>query len=277
MLGSIFFLLLQPKNNNNFVLNRILQGFGVAATFSVLPVFIGEVSESHNRGFLSCMQGVFLACGLLFSCLVGPYVSIQVSKKHNSNTKKYIAKYFQTFCVVCAVAPTLFIIFFWFFVPESPYYLIAIKDSKAAKESLAKYRGKTPEQVEKELLEITHNVEESFANKANILDLFRTRGLYKALIISVGLMCLQQFFGINVILSYMQTIFSETGSSISPEISSIILSVVQVFSVVMSALFIDRLGRRILLMVSAIGAFISQTSMGAYFYLKVCLLTLTSL
>lgn len=57
-----------------------MQGFGVAASFSILPVFIGEVSESHNRGALSCMQGVFIALGLLFSYIAGPYLSVQVSK-----------------------------------------------------------------------------------------------------------------------------------------------------------------------------------------------------
>lgn len=166
--------------------------------------------------------------------------------------------------------PTLFLIFFWLFVPETPYYLIAIKDSKAAEESLVKYRGKTPKQIEKELLEITRNVEESFADKATIRDLFRTRGVYKSLLLSIALMCFQQFFGINVVLSYMQTIFSDTGSSISPELSSIIMGVVQVCSVVMAALLIDRLGRRILLLVSSAGAGIAQTLLGIYFYLQVC-------
>lgn len=155
-------------------------------------------------------------------------------------------------------------------MPETPYYLIAIKDRKGAKESLAKYRGKSPEQVEKELLEITRNVEESFANKATIGDLFRTRGVCKALFVSIGLVFFQQVFGINVVLSYMQTIFAATGSSIPDDLSTIIMGIVQVCAVVMAALLIDRLGRRLLLLVSAVGSGLAQTSMGVYFYLKVC-------
>lgn len=142
-------------------------------------------------------------------------------------------------------------------------------DRKGALQSLAKYRGKTVEQVEKELVEIARNVEESFANKASICDLFRSRGLRKAMIICVGLVCFQQFFGINVVLSYMQTIFSATGSSISPQISSIVMGVVQLFSMAMAALLVDRLGRRFLLLVSATGAGLAEISIGVYFYLKV--------
>lgn len=175
------------------------------------------------------------------------------------------------FCLVCAVPPTLFLILFWLVVPETPYYLIAIKDRKGAQESLAKYRGNTVEQVEKELLEIARNVEESFANKASICDLFRTRGLRKSLTVSVALVCFQQFFGINVVLSYMQTIFSSTGSSISPQISSIVMGIVQLFSVAMAALLVDRLGRRFLLLVSATGTGLAEISIGIYFYLKVIL------
>lgn len=243
-------------------------------------MFIGEISESHNRGTLGCTQGVFIASGLLFSYLVGPYLTIQVGLPPKCNqqlTTKHIfvssflsfSLLLQLFCLLCAIPPTLFLICFWLFVPETPYYLVAIKDTKAAHDSLAKYRGKTGEQVEKELLQIISNVEESFANKATILDLFRTRGPRKALTVTVGLVSLQQFFGVNVILSYMQTIFSSTGSTIPPEISSIVMGIVQVVSVVMAALCVDRLGRRILLLVSAMGACLAQTSIGLYFYLKV--------
>lgn len=163
----------------------------------------------------------------------------------------------------------MFIVSFWLFVPETPYYLTAIKDQKAAEASLEKYRGRHEEHVEKELIEITRNVEESFANKASVLDLFRTPGVRKALMISLGLLCLQQLFGINVILSYTQSIFSETGSTIPPEISSLIMGLVQMSSVGTSTLLVDRSGRRILLLLSAIGACTAHALLGTYFYLQV--------
>lgn len=87
LLGKAIAVLVFTNKVNCFS-NRFMQGFGVSAAFSVLPVFIGEVSESHNRGGLSCMQGIFIISGLLFSYVVGPYVTVQVSMMRRQHKKE---------------------------------------------------------------------------------------------------------------------------------------------------------------------------------------------
>lgn len=173
----------------------------------------------------------------------------------------------KTFCLLCAVPPCLFIVAFWTFVPESPHFLVAIQRSETAAEALVKFRGR--QDVEKEILEITKSVEEALdAKGTSVLDVFRSKGLAKAFVISLGLVCLQQTAGINAVISYLQTIFSAAGSAIAPEISSIVVSLVQVVTVGFSTAVVDKLGRRILLLVSASGCCLAQGLLGVYFNLQ---------
>lgn len=84
-------------------------------------------------------------------------------------------------------------------------------------------RGKSPEGVQDEISEIQASVEESKRNKASALDLFKSKGNVKALIISSGLVSFQQLSGINVILFYSTSIFQKTGSDLEPAVASILV------------------------------------------------------
>lgn len=62
--------------------------------------------------------------------------------------------------------------------------------------------------------------------------------------VCVGLMACQQFSGINAVMFYSVSIFVASGSS-SPHVSTIILGIVNIFATVLSNLLIDRLGRKV--------------------------------
>lgn len=243
-----FLMCTYAHNVNVFYVARFLEGIGTGAIFTVLPMFVGEISEDAVRGALGSFMQLFITFGLLFSYAVGPYTTI------------------PHFNLACVVAPLLFLFIFFMYVPESPYYLIAAGDKNAAEKSLKKLRS--CENVDKELELIKRNVEESLANKASFFDIFKSKGLTKALVISLALVTFQQFSGINVILFYTQTIFEATGSTIPPEISTIIIGIVQILGSFLTPIFVERKGKRFLLLCSAVGMTISEIVLGAYFYLK---------
>lgn len=68
----------------------------------------------------------------------------------------------------------------------------------------------------------------------------------KALLIGLGLMILNQFSGAIVMLSYMASIFTESGSTLTADQSSIFVGIIQCFGAYGSTLLIDRIGRKVL-------------------------------
>lgn len=106
------------------------------------------------------------------------------------------------------------------------------------------------------------------ANSTNLGQaLMRTESLRSAFI-AIGLMFFQQMSGINAVIFYTSDIFRDSGTSIDAKISTIIVGSIQVVSTFVSSLVVDKLGRRLLLLVSIVVMGICLCGLGVFFYLK---------
>lgn len=85
-------------------------------------------------------------------------------------------------------------------------------------------------EVEDELTKIAEEIKQGEKNKAKLSDLINCKPTFRALIISFGLMLFQQLSGVNAVLFYTNTIFEESGGSLSPGTCSILIGLVQVRS-----------------------------------------------
>lgn len=74
---------------------------------------------------------------------------------------------------------------------------------------------------------------------------FTEKASCKALSIGIVLVALNQFCGVFAILSYSENIFKESGSTISPKASSIIVGIIQLFGSYISTILVDRAGRKV--------------------------------
>lgn len=189
-----------------------------------------------------------LLAGILFVYAVGPYVS------------------FAALQFICMTIPLLFAVTF-FFMPDTPNYYLSKNLKHEANQSLQFLRGKSSEGVKEELAIIQASVDEAQRNKGSFSDIVKNKGNLKALIICVGLISFQQLSGINVVLFNGQTIFEKTGSDLEPAIATIIVGIVQVLASGCTPLIVDRLGRKLILLVSAAGMALSLGTMGLYFYM----------
>ncbi|XP_017966707.2 facilitated trehalose transporter Tret1 [Drosophila navojoa] len=64
-------------------------------------------------------------------------------------------------------------------------------------------------------------------------------------------------------------IFEKSGSSLPPTVSAIVVGVIQLVGSYVSTLLVERAGRKVLLLVSAVGICLSQLIMASHSYLKV--------
>ncbi|XP_001607389.1 facilitated trehalose transporter Tret1-like [Nasonia vitripennis] len=227
---------------------RFILGLALAMPFTVLPMYIGEVSEVAIRGTLGSFLQLFITFGFLFSYSVGPFVSYTV------------------FWLLCASLHVAFFIGFMF-MPESPHFLLSKGREAEAAEALARFRGKSLDGVRKEMEEMQAEIEEAYRIKASWNDVFKVKVNIKAIVLTSILMSFQEFMGIDVVLFYVEDIFREAGTS-NTAISAIIIGFVQMISSVITPIVVDRSGRKILLVISSIGSGITVGILGAFFYLK---------
>lgn len=122
--------------------------------------------------------------------------------------------------------------------------------------------------LQEELAGIQTALLQQMENKGRPRDLIATRGTRRALVVMIGLICIQQFGGIMAILSNAQDVFDITpGSSLSSSESAIVVGGIQLLASVGTSSLVDRLGRRPLLLVSTSGCAASLAIMGAYQYI----------
>lgn len=81
-------------------------------------------------------------------------------------------------------------------------------------------------------------------------------------------MFLEQFSGVFALLFFVSTIFQYSGSSISPNESSIIVGIIQLIGAYCSTMFVDKAGRRILISTSALGISCGLFVFAMYSYLN---------
>lgn len=72
----------------------------------------------------------------------------------------------------------------------------------------------------------------------------------------------------SIQISYTESIFKMSGSSLSPNTSSIIVGVILLLGAFLSTSLIERMGRRPLLLISCTGMFICHSVIGTYCYLQ---------
>lgn len=212
-------------------------------------MYLGEISQAHNRGKFGSAMGVLITLGIIYPFSIGPHLSIPI------------------YSLSCAVPLIVFIIVFAVFMPESPYYLVTVGNIEGADQSLRKLRRHGTD-VSAELTEIKQSVDQERQNTVGVKDLFMSASGRKAIYISFGLVALQQFAGISPLLSFLKTIYEAAGSTIPPNICTIITGTIQVLSNTACIFMVERMGRKMLLQISCIFSFLSMTVLGIYFYLK---------
>lgn len=243
-----FFILAVATHVVWFLIARFMCGFAYAGVISVLFVYIGEISDVENRGKLLSFYSNFFTFGLLFSYVLGVYMSVLV------------------FNFVAAVVPAVFLSYFTVFAVESPVFLLKANRRNEAFVVLKKLRVGSDKSVQVELDALQKEVETT--EQGTIKDVLSDRALIKGLTISVALVVFQQLSGIAAVLSYAESIFEDTGSSLSTEVSAIIVGAVQFLSSFVTPIFVDCAGRKTLLLFSSVGMIITEVALGAYFYIS---------
>lgn len=207
--------------------------------------YVGEVTTPKVRGLWGNAPSICLVFGYLLVNAVGGYCNIKTTA--------------YAFSVV-----TVIFAFLFGFMPETPYYLLMKGREEEAKVSLQKLRCKND--VEEERRQIKENVIVNKSTVTNFQRLFSDYKNRKALKIIVFSRIAVMLSGEPVFDVYSQHFFQE--AKLSPALSSVILTSVDLVLMIISSTYLDRLGRRLTMISSGAGCTLVLGLISIYFYLK---------
>ncbi|XP_045506531.1 facilitated trehalose transporter Tret1-like [Colias croceus] len=239
-----FFLLALSTNFIMVFIGRFIATFGVGSACLVNMIYIGEIASTKIRGILLTGIGIIQSLGSLLVYSAGPYVSY--------SSVSYIAVGISIIYFIAVI-----------FIPESPVFY-AIKDEDKKMITVLNQLQRQHEIngiIELKKAQIKTNDLEDWR------ELFTIKCNRKGLIITTVISSLNYLSGVLVVSFFTTSIFEMAGSSIKPEIATIIIGCTQLFGSTLAPCFVERSGRRSLLLVSTALSCLSMIIFGTYFYL----------
>lgn len=226
-----------PRTFDQFLAARFISGLGIGASSMICPVYIAEISPERWRGRL----GTLFQLGIVFGIFVTLFVNklIQGMGDETWNTSQG-----WRWMLGMEVVPALAFIGLLFTVPESPRWLARRGREAEARAVLEKVDGSS--HAESELAAIRAS-----AGRAELPFSALFSGAYRRpLVLAVALALFQQLCGINAIMYYSTKIFSTAGAMTDAAFtSSVWVGLINLVFTLVALAFVDRLGRRPLLIV----------------------------
>lgn len=234
-----------------FAIYRFIGGLGVGASTIAAPIFISEIAPAKDRGKLVALYQFNIVFGILMA-----FVSNYLLKDFGSEPWRWM--------IGMEAFPAFIYCLLIFLIPESPRWLITIKDNvEKAIPTLKVMDPNTDVQVQIANIKADHVKDEINEN------IWMPRYRYP-LILAFLISFFNQFSGINAFLYYAPRIFEIAGlQQSSALLSSIGIGITNLIFTYIGMMMIDRFGRRQLMFIGSIGYIISLSLVAIAFYLEI--------
>ncbi|XP_025888288.1 probable inositol transporter 2 isoform X6 [Solanum lycopersicum] len=244
-------------NSALLILGRVFVGFGVGMASMTAPLYISEASPAKIRGALVSTNGFLITAGQFLSYL------INLAFTKAPGTWRWM--------LGVAGLPALLQFILMLLLPESPRWLYRKGRQEEAKTILRNIYSSEQVEVEIQALKesVDNEIEENrVSENINLFKLCQTKTVRRGLIAGVGLQVFQQFVGINTVMYYSPTIIQLAGiaSNQTALLLSLVTAGLNAFGSIVSIYFIDRTGRKKLLVISLCGVVISLGFLSAVFH-----------
>lgn len=228
--------------------SRVLAGIWIGVVSTVVPMYVGEISEPEVRGALSTVFQIMMMGGVWFVFFVGSLVD-----------------YYSLTYILSALPILLACVLFY--IPESPYWYVKQGRHNDAVKSLCWLRSTSQELLKNEITQIDNTVIQDLRNGRSYSDLFGSRGNLRALLMVEVLSCTQRASGISALLAYTSITLPAGVGVLSVNDCVTLIGATLSLTVIFSTFLVDKSGRKPLLVFSSLGAGLFMFLSGLWFYL----------
>ncbi|MCF8359202.1 MAG: sugar porter family MFS transporter [Prolixibacteraceae bacterium] len=240
------------------VIARMIGGLGVGASLIVAPMYIAEISPANMRGRMVSFNQLNIVIGISVAFFTN-YLILQLGKSTGGFSEALgFAEHNWRWMLGLETLPAVLYFAFLFAVPRSPRWLAMRGDENVALAILAKANG------DEKAKNVMADIKESLAKdvnkkKARLSELFKP-ALKLVLLIGIVIAILQQITGINAVFFYAPMIFEQTGIGTDASFSqAILVGLTNLVFTILAIWLIDKIGRKILLIIGFSGIFITMS------------------
>lgn len=227
---------------------RLFIGLAIGMGSYTAPLYIAEVAPLELRGGLVSLNQLAITIGILASYIINyAFTNIDGSWR---------------WMFGIGVIPAVLLGIGMIFLPESPRWLVAQQQVDKATQTLRHLRDSTD--VSHEINDIKNSLQVKHASFREIFSPWIRPVLFLGAILGF----IQQVTGINTIIYYAPSIFQLAGfqDASSSILATVGIGVVNVLSTIFAIFYLDKLGRRPLLLTGLVGMCLSLLGLSLAFY-----------
>jgi sugar porter (SP) family MFS transporter len=229
---------------------RIITGLGVGVAVVVTPVFLTEVAPTEKRGQINTIFDVAINGGILLGYIVGFCVQV------------FPVPYPYKWRLMLGLGLVLPIVILWYLslLPESPRWLVMANQPGAAKEVL-EHLGQSPQESSKTVKDIQDELEKECCEEP-------VHWFGSGPRLAAGLGFWQQATGTEAVLYYSADFLKQAGldSPVKRLLGNVFVGLCKLGPELLAMRFVDQLGRRPLMIGSAVALTVTMSALGGAFY-----------
>ena len=236
----------------SFVFFRIVGGIGVGLASMLSPLYISEISPMQDRGRFVSYNQMAIVVGMVTVFFVNWSIAIL-------GDEQWLFAYGWRYMFLSEAIPAGCFFALIFMLPESPRWLVSQNRIDEAEQVLNRLGQGEHSQS------IIQDIHRSFQHHSQKVLSFGI-GL---VLIGAALSLFQQLVGINSILYYAPEIFKNMGISTNVSmLNTVLVGIVNVIFTTIAILYVDKWGRRPLMMAGALVMAFAMILLGSLFYFQ---------
>ncbi|MDQ0252329.1 sugar porter (SP) family MFS transporter [Sphingomonas kyeonggiensis] len=228
---------------------RFIGGLAIGGSSVLAPVYIAEVSPAERRGQLVGLFQLSIVIGILAA-----YVSNFLIARAIDGDLAWRIK------LAVAAAPALLFLLLLLRIPHSPRWLTQQGRIAEASAAIRTLRMGDPERL---LAQFTAAATTPGSHARLSWALHR-----RPILLAIALALFNQLSGINAILYYLGDIFAAAGfNAVSADLQAVAIGVANLLATLLGLAVIDRVGRKLLLLIGAIGTTLALAAVATIYTL----------
>jgi sugar porter (SP) family MFS transporter len=237
------------------LVGRVIVGFAIGVSSSIVPMFVGELSPPKYRGALMGLQCIAITFGQFVAFLADYALGMR-----------------WRWMLALPIFPAAIQLFgVIFFVPESPLWL-AGRGRKSEADAVVRRMARLPADVDAALQDLDAALQIRQHVPKTIGDMLRgLRTVRRALLLGCTLQASQQLIGINTIMYYASEILAKSGfgDKDNPGTAMLMSTAVagaNAFFTLVAIVLVDFVGRRKLMLWTLPGVMLSLVLMSVTYF-----------
>ncbi len=226
-----------------FSIGRLIGGLAIGLASVLTPVYIAEIAPARNRGTLVSMNQLAIVVGIVASYIVSWKLA-------------FLGDVSWRWMLGVAAIPSLAFLFGLLVIPESPRWLIGHGQREKGEKVLTRIFGAQEASSQVRLVEAAASEEEGSWHEVF------AKPMRKRLFVALTLAVLCQVTGINTVLYYGSIIISEHFPGQRADtafLANVVVGITNLVFTFIALFFLDRWGRRTMLLTATGGMGLSLT------------------